>query len=249
MTRSQARGPEGQGAIVVAIDGPAASGKSSTAKAAARALGFAHLDSGALYRGLTLVALEAGQGSGRFDPGAILDEAARRGLELRPGEAGFDLHLDGRTAEDRIRSAEVTANVSEVSANAPLRDWVNTRLRQVTRGVTGVVVDGRDIGTVVFPEARLKVFLSASPRARAQRRLRQRGEVVGEARVAEEAARLEARDQVDASRPVAPLRAAEDAILLDGTDLTFEEQVARIVALVRGGGNGERGADRRSPLR
>ncbi|HSE27290.1 MAG TPA: (d)CMP kinase [Gemmatimonadales bacterium] len=222
------------GAVVIAIDGPAASGKSSTAQAVARALGYAHLDSGALYRGLTLVALEAGQGSGRFDAAVALAEAARRGLELRPGEAGFDLHLDGRIAEDRIRSAEVTANVSEVSALAPLRDWVNSRLRQVTRGVGGVVVDGRDIGTVVFPEAALKVFLSASPRARAARRLRQRGEAADAARVEEEAARLEARDRLDASRPVAPLRAAPDAVLVDGTDLTFEDQVARIVALARG---------------
>src|SRR5690606_30929889 len=144
------------GAVVIAIDGPAASGKSSTAQAVARALGYAHLDSGALYRGLTLCALEGGQGSGRFDGAAILAEAGRRALELCPGETGFDLFLDGRTAEDRIRSAEVTANVSEVSALAPLRDWVNQRLRQVTRGVGGVVVDGRDIGTVVFPDAALK---------------------------------------------------------------------------------------------
>lgn len=222
------------GAVVIAIDGPAASGKSSTAQAVARALGFAHLDSGALYRGLTLVALEAGQGSGRFDAAVALAEAGRRGLELRPGEAGFDLYLDGRIAEDRIRSAEVTANVSEVSSLAPLRAWVNSRLRQATRGVGGVVVDGRDIGTVVFPEAALKVFLSASPRARAARRLRQRGEAADAARVEEEAARLEARDRLDASRPVAPLRAAPDAVLVDGTDLTFEDQVARIVALARG---------------
>lgn len=222
------------GAVVIAIDGPAASGKSSTAQAVARALGYAHLDSGALYRGLTLCALEGGQATGRFDVAAILADAGRRGLELRPGETGFDLFLDGRSAEDRIRSAEVTANVSEVSALAPLRDWVNRRLRQVTRGVGGVVVDGRDIGTVVFPGAALKVFLNASPRARAERRLRQRGEAADEVRVAEEAARLEARDRLDAARPVAPLRAAPDAVLVDGTELTFDEQVARIVALARG---------------
>lgn len=222
------------GTVVIAIDGPAASGKSSTAQAVARALGYAHLDSGALYRGLTLVALELGQGSGRFDAGAILAEAERRGLVLHPGETGFDVHLDGRSAEHRIRSAEVTAAVSEVSALAPLRDWVNARLRQVTRGVGGVVVDGRDIGTVVFPDAALKVFLNASPRARAERRLRQRGELADAAGVEEEAARLEARDRLDASRPVAPLRAAPDAVLVDGTALTFDEQVARIVALARG---------------
>ena len=225
---------EAREAVVIAIDGPAASGKSSTAQAVARALGYAHLDSGALYRGLTLVALEAGQGSGRFEAGAIAAEAERRGLGLRPGETGFDLFLDDRTAEDRIRSAEVTAHVSEVSALPPLREWVNARLRQVARGVTGVVVDGRDIGTVVFPGAALKVFLNASPRARAERRLRQRGEAADGARVEEEAARLEARDRLDAARPVAPLRAAPDAVLVDGTDLTFEEQVARIVALARG---------------
>jgi cytidylate kinase len=233
--------------VVVAIDGPAASGKSSTAHAVARALGYAHLDSGALYRGLTLVALEAGQASGRFAPDAILEAAARRGLELRPGETGFDLHLDGRSAEDRIRSAEVTAHVSEVSAQAPLREWVNTRLRAVTRGVAGVVVDGRDIGTVVFPDAACKVFLSASPRARAERRLRQRGESADEARVEEEARRLEARDRQDAERPVAPLRAAPDAVRVDGTELTFEEQVARIAVLARSAVRGVRGTSRPTP--
>ena len=219
--------------VVIAIDGPAASGKSSTAQAVARALGFAHLDSGALYRGLALVALEEGQGSGRFDAGAILEAAERRGIGLHSGEAGFDLWLDGRDAEGRIRSPEVTAHVSEVSALPDLRDWVNARVRRAATGVSGVVVDGRDIGTVVFPDAALKVFLNASPRARAERRLRQRGVSVRGEAVDEEAERLASRDRLDAGRPVAPLRAAADAVLLDGTDLSFEAQVAQIVQLAR----------------
>lgn len=218
---------------VIAIDGPAASGKSSTAQAVARALGFAHLDSGALYRGLALVALEAGQGSGRFDAATILAEAERRGMALHSGEAGFDLWLDGRDAEGRIRSPEVTAHVSEVSAIPELREWVNARIRRAATGVSGVVVDGRDIGTVVFPEASLKVFLNASPRTRAERRLRQRGVSLHGDAVDEEAGRLAARDRLDASRQVAPLRSAPDAVLLDGTELSFEAQVARIVELVR----------------
>lgn len=218
---------------VIAIDGPAASGKSSTAQAVARALGFAHLDSGALYRGLALVALEAGQGSGRFAAATILAEAERRGMGLHSGEAGFDLWLDGRDAEGRIRSPEVTAHVSEVSAIPELREWVNARIRRAATGVSGVVVDGRDIGTVVFPEASLKVFLNASPRTRAERRLRQRGVSLHGDAVDEEAGRLAARDRLDASRQVAPLRSAPDAVLLDGTELSFEAQVARIVELVR----------------
>jgi cytidylate kinase len=196
-------------------------------------LGFAHLDSGALYRGLALVALEAGQGSGRFEAGTILTEAERRGIGLQAGESGFDLWLDGRDAEGRIRSPEVTANVSEVSALPALREWVNARIRRAATGVSGVVVDGRDIGTVVFPDAALKVFLNASPRARAERRLRQRGAQVEGAALDEEAARLAARDRLDASRPVAPLRSAPDAVLLDGTELSFDAQVARIVDLAR----------------
>ena len=222
---------------VIAIDGPSASGKSSTAAAVARALGAAHLDSGALYRGLALVALEEGKArqlSAQAVPaGEVLAAAERRGLGLVRQGADFAAQLDGVGAEQRIRTPEVTQAVSPVSAIAALREWVNARLRTVAATEGVVVVDGRDIGTVVFPDARLKVFLTATPRARAERRSAQWGRPSDEATLSAEAAALDARDRADSTRPVAPLRQADDALPLDTTAMGFEEQVAWIVDRAR----------------
>jgi cytidylate kinase len=226
---------------VVAIDGPSASGKSSTARAVAEAIGFAHLDSGALYRGVTLVALReaARRGRGDDDPLAVVDAetilraAEDRGLMLQPDGAGFAAYLEGEPVDAEIRGARVTGAVSAVSAVPVVREWVNTRLRAMVRAGRDVVVDGRDIGTVVFPDADLKIFLTASPEARAGRRIAQRGLEIEPSRVEAEAAALAARDQADSTRAVAPLRPADDAIPLDTTALSFGEQVNRIVALAR----------------
>ena len=229
---------------VIAIDGPSASGKSSTAQAVARALGVPHLDSGALYRGLALVALEVGLA--RKVPAAevpaeeILAEAERRQLELRSAAGVIGVWLDGVDAEGRIRTPEVTGAVSPVSARPPIREWVNVRLRRAAAEAGGVVVDGRDIGTVVFPDARLKVFLTATPEARARRRSAQWGRPVDETTVARESQALEARDRADSTRAVAPLRPAEDAVPLDTTGLTFDAQVAWIVERARERGVGPR---------
>lgn len=222
---------------VIAIDGPSASGKSSTAAAVAGVLGAAHLDSGALYRGLALVALTEGAAR-RVAPEAIaadqlISAAERRGLGLVKREGGLVAELDGVPADARIRTPEVTRAVSPVSALSPLREWVNARLRRIAEAEGLIVVDGRDIGTVVFPEAGLKVFLTATPLARARRRSSQWGRPVDDASVAGEAAALAARDQADSTRAVAPLRPAADALRLDTTELTFEEQVAWIVARAR----------------
>jgi len=214
---------------VIAIDGPSASGKSSTAAAVARAIGAVHLDSGALYRGLTAVALDLADRS----PASIIRAADQRGLELRQVAGELVPFLDGRDAEPRIRTPDVTAMVSDVSAVAPLRDWVNARLRRAVHGLRPVVMDGRDIGTAVFPDAPVKVFLTASPETRARRRLIQRGEAPDRSRLAGEAARLAERDRLDSHRAVAPLRQAEDAVLIDSTGLAFEEQVGTIVRLIK----------------
>jgi len=214
---------------VIAIDGPAASGKSTTALAVARRLGARHLDSGALYRGLTAVALDLPRPS----PLAILAAADQRGLQLR--EAGGEVvpFLDGQRAEPLLRLPAVNALVSEVSAMPEVRDWVNRRLREAAAREGLVVLDGRDIGTAVFPEAPVKVFLTATPEARARRRLAQRGEVASQSELAREAATLADRDWKDSHRPVAPLRQAEDAVLLDTTHLSFEQQVSTIADLAR----------------
>lgn len=226
---------------VISIDGPSAAGKSTTARAVAEALGFAHLDSGALYRGVTLVALrEAAAGAqGGADLLAVVDAetilrmAEDWGLRLLPDGHGFSAYLQGEPVDHALRTADVTAHVSAISAVPVVREWVNTHLRAMVRAGMDVVVDGRDIGTVVFPDADLKIFLTASPEARAGRRLSQRGSATDPGAVAEEATLLAARDQADSSRAVAPLRRPDDAVDIDTTHLGFGEQVARIVALAR----------------
>ncbi len=218
---------------VVAIDGPAASGKSSTARAVARAIGFHHLDSGALYRALTRVALDAGLDPGRLDVAALLKRAELRGLGLRPEGEDFVPLLDGAPAEHLIRTPEVNAAVSAVSAVPAVRDWANARMRALAEAGVPVVVDGRDIGSVVFPEAGLKIFLYAKPLVRAMRRLAQRGEAASDAEIMAEAERLQARDKADASRPVAPLKSPDDAVEIDTSRMKFEEQVEGIASLAR----------------
>jgi cytidylate kinase len=226
---------------VIAIDGPSASGKSSTARAVAKALGFAHLDSGSLYRGVTLVALREGARRGLsgtdlfrdFDPEAILRSAEDRGLMLQSDGTGFSAYLEGEPVEDALRSPEVTAHVSAVAAIPVVREWVNSRLRAMVRAGQDVVVDGRDIGTVVFPDADLKIFLTASPQARAGRRISQRGALVEPDGLDAETAALAARDHADSTRRVAPLRPAADAVHLDTTAMNFAEQVRFIVERAR----------------
>jgi len=219
---------------VVAIDGPAASGKSSTARAVARVLGFHHLDSGALYRTLTRVALDAGLDPDHLDVAVLLATADQRGLGLRPEGEDFVPLLDGAPAEHLIRTPEVTAAVSAVSAVPEVRDWANARMRALAEAGVPIVVDGRDIGSVVFPEAGLKIFLHAKSVVRAMRRLAQQGgkEPTNEEILAE-AGRLKARDAADRSRPVAPLVSPEDAVELDSGRMTFEEQVDGIARLAR----------------
>jgi cytidylate kinase len=226
---------------VIAIDGPSASGKSTTARAVAEALGFAHLDSGSLYRGVTLVAIREGarrglRGSDVFrnlGPETILRTAEDRGLMLQWDGVGFSAYLEGEPVEQALRSVEVTAHVSAVAAIPVVREWVNSRLRAMVRAGQDVVVDGRDIGTVVFPDADLKIFLTASPKARAGRRITQRGHAVEPRHLDAETAALAARDHADSTRDIAPLRPAADAIHLDTTTMDFTEQVRFIVDRAR----------------
>ena len=225
---------------VIAIDGPAASGKSSTAGLVAEQLGWAHLDSGALYRALTLAALdnlgEGGRRKGEEWPAQqILNLAARLPVRLVLVGRRFRPEVAGADVEEAIRSERVTRYVSALAAIPDVRTWVNTQQRLAVEGSEGgVVVDGRDIGTVVFPEAPLKVFLTAHPDERARRRLFQRGEAVDVELVRRESQALAARDSADSNRRIAPLKPASDAVLLDTTALTLEQQVMRVVELARG---------------
>jgi len=225
---------------VIAIDGPAASGKSSTASLVARRLGWAHLDSGALYRAITLGALdnlgEQGVGSKeRWSAERIVALAEDLPVRLVLVDDVFRPEVAGVDVAQAIRSERVTQRVSEIAAIPEVRHWVNVQQREAVQGhARGVVVDGRDIGTVVFPDAPLKVFLTASPEERARRRLAERGGGgSGAADLRREAEVLAARDHADSTRAVAPLKAAADAVVLDTTRLSLEQQVQAVVALAR----------------
>lgn len=218
--------------MIVAIDGPAGSGKSSTAREVARRLDFHHLDSGAFYRALTWAAQQAGL---PVDDWPSLDR--RRidafAVDAVPAEGGFRVRVRQEPTGEELRDARVTSDVSAMAMVPQVRDWLTERLRDAGRQAD-VVVDGRDIGTVVFPNAELKVFLVAHPETRARRRLAERGVVAPtKDELAAEVERLMERDRLDSERQVAPLRKAPDAVEIDTTDLTFEEQVSRIASLAR----------------
>lgn len=213
--------------LVVAIDGPAASGKSSTAKWVARELGLRHVDSGSLYRAATAAALRANPNPDQWTEEFVLVAAGP--ITLEPGETTFHPHLNGEDLEEELRGKAVTANVSLVAKMPAVRAWVNARVQQAAEGHP-VVVDGRDMGTAVFPRARVKVFLVADPWERARRRLVQRlSRQPDDDEIATEVEALVQRDLKDEAQT----QQARDAVLLDTTFLTQEEQVERIVALAR----------------
>lgn len=222
--------PDPNRKIVVAIDGPAASGKSSTAQWVAQKLGFRHVDSGSLYRAVTAARLRAGGSPDEWSEPSVL--AVARQVSLRPIEGGFIPLIRGEPADGEIRGGEVTREVSRVARMPGVRDWVNGEVRRAAAG-SDVVVDGRDIGTVVFPDAQIKIFLVADPWERAKRRLVQRlSRRPTDAEIAEETERLVQRDARDSMQTVQ----ARDAILIDTTYLTQADQVERIVALAKGAG-------------
>lgn len=211
---------------VIAIDGPAASGKSSTAQMVAEKLGFLHVDSGSLYRAATAAILRQEKDASRWTEQAVL--AAARPVELRAARTSFYPVLDGRALEEEVRGPEVTRNVSRVAQMPRVREWVNAKVREAAASMN-VVVDGRDMGTVVFPDADLKIFLVADSRERALRRLRQRGTPSSEQMLDDETIRIMERDARDAQQTVP----ADDAVTIDTTGLTQAEQVEHIVGLSR----------------
>jgi cytidylate kinase len=213
------------GHFVIAIDGPAASGKSSTAQWVADRLGLRHVDSGALYRAATAAFVRAAKGADWTEADVLA--TAKASVTLVPTAKGFAPHIDGALADEEIRGSAVTQNVSTVARMQSIREWVNEQVRAAAR-TSSVVVDGRDIGTTVFPDAAVKIFLVADPWERARRRLVQRHQrAPTDEEIAEETDQLVHRDAKDAQQS----QQAPDAVLLDTTYLTQEEQVDRIVAL------------------
>jgi cytidylate kinase len=214
------------GTFVIAIDGPAASGKSSTAQMVAEKLGYLHVDSGSLYRAATAAALRLESDVSKWTEQKVLDSA--RGVELRAARTSFYPVLDGRAIEEEIRGPNVTDNVSRVAQMQRVRQWVDGKVRAAAES-SNVVVDGRDIGTVVFPNADLKIFLVADSRERAARRLRQRGTPTSQQMLDDETIRITERDARDAGQTVP----AADAVVIDTTGLTQQEQVEQIVTLAK----------------
>jgi cytidylate kinase len=211
--------------MAIAIDGPAASGKSSTAKAVARALGFHHVDSGSLYRAATAARARQGGSPDTWTEQSVLDTAQI--VSLTPTEHGFTPLLDGQKAESEMRSEAVTGNVSLVARMDRVREWVNSIVRKAGDEYD-VVVDGRDIGTVVFPGARLKVFLIADPAERARRRLLERLDREPSAfEIEAETVAIIRRDEMDAKQS----GQSPEAILIDTTQLAQTEQIRCIVDL------------------
>jgi CMP/dCMP kinase len=209
------------GGMVIAIDGPAGAGKSTVAQGVAKALGFTYLDSGAMYRCVALAALDRGIDLG---DGERLGEMAW-GLVI--GFDGDSILLDGKPVGGRIRSPDVTAAASRVSVHPQVRQAMVKRQRELI-AMGGYVAEGRDIGTVVSPDSPLKVFLTASEEERVKRRAGETGEPVPAVRQA-----LEERDQRDRGREHGALRAADDSVTVDTTDLSPDQVVERIVELAR----------------
>jgi cytidylate kinase len=215
--------------LVIAIDGPAASGKSTTARLVAERLGYVHVDTGAMYRAVTLKILRAGIGAGEIDRIVPLLETTR--VELRREGGSLHVVLDGEDVSEAIRTPEVTAAVSAVSSLREVRAAMVREQRALGRN-GGIVLEGRDIGTVVFPDADCKFFLSAGIEARARRRLEElrASGIAGD--LEEQMKEIAERDRKDSTRAESPLRKADDAVAIDTSDLTVAEQVERVLELV-----------------
>ena len=212
----------------IAIDGPAASGKSTIAKRIAEKLNIAYINTGSLYRAVALAAIRAGRDL------ASLDREFLDTLKLEYAKdvsGGYELKLNGGYPGVALRTAEVAAGASLVATQPAVRDY----LLDVQRGFAGermIVMEGRDIGTVIFPDAAFKFFVTATPEERARRRLAQSGETPDGATLAEVAREIAARDKQDSERPIAPLRPAPDAVLVDTTGFSIDETVETIIGRI-----------------
>lgn len=216
--------------IVIAIDGYSACGKSSTAKEIAKQLGYAYIDSGAMYRAVTLYFLQ--HYVSLTDPIAVEKALKQIEIDFHPNSktGANETYLNGIIVEDEIRKMEVSEKVSEVSALLEVRKMLVDQQRKLGKR-KGVVMDGRDIGTVVFPQAELKIFMKADMYVRAERRQRELLEKEVMYDLQEILDNLQKRDEMDTSRKESPLRQAEDAHVVDTTHITFEEQVEEIIRL------------------
>lgn len=217
-------------ALVVAMDGPSGTGKSSVSRRLARSLGASYLDTGAMYRIATLYVLR--KGVDLSDPAAIAEATAALPWSVGTDPSGEEIFLDGEDVREEIRGGEVTSAVSAVSAVPEVRHLLVEAQRRLAGGAERIVVEGRDIGTVVLPNADVKIYLTASAQARAQRRNAQN---ITEGRGDDYAAVLadvERRDHLDSTRAVSPLRPAEDSVLIDTSDIGIDDVIDRLLLVV-----------------
>jgi len=225
----------GRGIVIIAMDGPAGSGKSSTAREVARRLDALFIDTGAMYRAMALKAIESGVDPEKEAFATVLEHTR---IDLSSRDGATQVELDGRDVTDSIRSEDVSSMSSRVSKRPDVRERMVQLQRSVARKHAAqggkVVMEGRDIGTVVFPDADYKFYVTASPEVRAERRaqqLREKGERVDEKVLLED---IRQRDARDSGRAVSPLRRADDALLIDTSGVTFEEQVENILKVITG---------------
>jgi cytidylate kinase len=218
---------------VIAIDGPAGAGKSTLAAHLARRFGFLNLETGAMYRALALKAIDADLDLD--DEAVLLELCGDTGIELEPTRDGNRVLLDGMDVSRRIRDGDVTAGASRASVHPLVREWMVAQQRSLG-AAGGVVMEGRDIGTAVFPDAEVKIFLDAAPEVRGGRRYRQVASNEHEAPQVTETsviAEMKARDDRDRTRAQSPLKPAEDAIILDSTAMSLDEVLAKSEEIVR----------------
>lgn len=216
--------------LIIAIDGPAGSGKSTSAKLVAESLEYLYIDTGAMYRAITLIALRNNILKNEEE---IVKAAKDADIKLFFSNGNTNVILNGEDVTEAIRSKEVNFNVSEISRIAGVRNILVDKQRLMGLQEDGVVLEGRDISTVVFPHADLKIFLTASIEQRASRRLKEFADKGIEITLEEVVRNLEERDRIDSSREVGPLRKAEDAIEVDTSQVTIQEQVELILKAAR----------------
>jgi CMP/dCMP kinase len=216
------------GKFNIALDGPAGAGKSTVARMVARELDYVYVDTGSMYRAITWKVLI--NGVPLEDIAGIARMAASTRISLKPGPLGQTVYADGQEVTEEIRTNEINLHVSHIAAIPAVREILVRMQKEMASG-KGVVMDGRDIGTSVLPDAEVKVFLTASARKRAERRYQELK--VRDITLDELEKDIERRDQLDCSREVSPLRQAQDAVLLDSTDMSLEEVVHAVLELCR----------------